>query len=49
LDENVTPEQAEKRYIDLVAELQKKYGEKTDLSAEESKELEEAKSKLPAE
>jgi diazepam-binding inhibitor (GABA receptor modulating acyl-CoA-binding protein) len=45
LDEKVTPEQAEARYIALVADLKEKYGEKTDLSDKEKKELEDAKAK----
>ena len=45
LDEKVTPEQAEARYIALVADLKEKYGEKTELSDKEKKELEDAKAK----
>lgn len=45
LDDKVTPEKAEERYITLVGELKKKYGEKTELSDKEKAELEEAKTK----
>jgi hypothetical protein len=45
LDEKVTPADAEKKYIALVEELKKTYGERTELTDEEKKEVEEAKKK----
>jgi hypothetical protein len=45
LDEKVAPADAEKKYIELVDELKKKYGERTELTDAEKKEVEEAKKK----
>jgi hypothetical protein len=43
VDEGLTPEVAETKYIELIKELKTKYGERTELTEEEEKELEEAK------
>jgi hypothetical protein len=45
LDEKVSPADAEKQYIELIADLKKKYGERTELTDAEKKEVEEAKQK----
>ena len=45
VDEKVTPEQAEARYIALVGELKTKYGVRTELTDKEQQELEDAKAK----
>jgi hypothetical protein len=45
LDEKVKPADAEKKYIEVIADLKKKYGERTELTDAEKKELADAKKK----
>jgi len=45
VDEGLTPETAETKYIELADSLKEKYGERTELTDAEKKQLEEAKAK----